>query len=34
MAVVGRNSSSIDLWRLGDTPGQQPDFANARRWIN
>jgi hypothetical protein len=32
MAIVGRNSSSIALWRFGDTPGQQPDFANARRW--
>jgi hypothetical protein len=33
MAVVGRNSSSIDLWRFGDTPGTQPNFADARRWV-
>lgn len=32
MAFVGRNSSTIEMWRLGDTPAQLPDFSQARRW--
>ena len=32
-AVVGSNHGDIEMWRLGDTPAQQPDFSKARRWV-
>lgn len=33
-AVVGSSHSDITLWRFGDKPSQQPDFTNARRWVD
>lgn len=31
-AVVGSSSTDIEMWRLGDRPGELPDFDKARRW--
>jgi hypothetical protein len=31
-AVVGSSSTDIEMWRLGDRPGELPEFDKARRW--
>jgi hypothetical protein len=33
VAVIGSMSSNVQLWRLGDRPGELPNFAKARRWV-
>jgi Metallo-beta-lactamase superfamily len=33
IAVVGRNTVEISMWRLGDRPNEIPDFSKARRWV-
>ena len=33
IALVGRNNSTIRMWRFGDKTTRQPDFADSRRWL-